>query len=82
MGLGIADINTQIEAAILGAIPGAQVHVAQPSGGHFTIEVVSAVFEGKSSLAKQRLVYSAIKELMAGDHAPVHAVDTLITRVP
>ena len=82
MGLGIADINTQIEAAILGAIPDAKVTVAQPSGGHFTIEVISTMFEGKSSLAKQRLVYSAIKELMAGDRAPVHAVDTLITKVP
>lgn len=82
MGLGIADINTQIEAAILGAIPDAKVVVDQPSGGHFTIEVESIVFEGKSLLAKQRLVYSAIKELMAGDHAPVHAVDKLITKLP
>jgi stress-induced morphogen len=82
MGLGIADINTQIEAAILGAIPDAKVVVDQPSGGHFTIEVESTVFEGKSLLAKQRLVYSAIKELMAGDHAPVHAVDKLITKLP
>lgn len=82
MGLGIADINVQIEAAILGAIPDAKVVVAQPSGGHFTIEVESPVFEGKSLLAKQRLVYSAIKELMAGDRAPVHAVDKLITKIP
>jgi len=82
MGLGIVDINTQIEAAILGAIPDAQVVVAQPSGGHFTIEVTSSAFEGKSLLGKQRLVYSAIKELMAGDRAPVHAVDKLITNTP
>ena len=31
---------------------------------------------------QQKLVYGAIKELMAGDGAPVHAVDRLRTRTP
>ena len=82
MGLGIATIETQIEAAITAKIPDAVVVVDQPSGGHFTIEVTSQEFEGKSLLNKQRLVYSAIKDLMAGDRAPVHAVDKLITKLP
>jgi len=58
--------------------------VAQVSGGggHFTIEVTAAVFEGKSMLQSQRLVYGAITHLMAGDAAPVHAVDSLKTRTP
>jgi stress-induced morphogen len=51
-------------------------------GGHFTIEVTSPVFAGKSMLESQRLVYSAIAHLMSGDLAPVHAVDRLTTRVP
>ena len=81
MPLPTADIFTQIRAAIEGALPDAQV-VVGGSGGHFTIEVTSAAFAGKNTLGKQCLVYSAIKDLMAGDRAPVHAVDSLITRIP
>ena len=51
-------------------------------GGHFNIVVTSPVFAGKSMLESQRLVYSAIAHLMAGDLAPVHAVDSLKTRTP
>ncbi len=75
------NINESIRDSIVVAIPDAVVHV-QGSGGHFVIEVTSAVFEGKSLLQKQRLVYRSIKELMAGDSAPVHAVDTLVTKLP
>jgi acid stress-induced BolA-like protein IbaG/YrbA len=50
-------------------------------GGHYTIEVVSATFQGLGMLDSQRLVYSAIAHLMQGDLAPVHAVDKLTTRV-
>ena len=71
----------QIESAILEAIPDAKVEV-NGSGGHFEISVVSSVFEGKNTLAKQRIVYSAIADLMKGDAAPVHAVDRLETRTP
>ena len=67
--------------AITTAIEGSQVHV-EGGGGHFRIEVVSSVFEGKRSLAKQRLVLSAIAHLMKGDAAPVHAIDQMRTRVP
>ena len=51
-------------------------------GGHYTIEVTSPVFAGKNMLQSQRLVYSAIADLMKGDMAPVHAVDSLKTRTP
>ena len=51
-------------------------------GGHFSIVVVSPVFAGKSTLESQRLVYGAITHLMKGDLAPVHAVDSLKTKVP
>ena len=34
---------------------------------------------GKGTLAKQRLVFSAIAHLMKGDDAPVHAIDELET---
>ena len=70
-----------LREAIEQAIPGAQASVTG-GGGHFSIEVVSAAFAGKGMLESQRLVYSAIAHLMKGDLAPVHAVDTLKTRVP
>jgi acid stress-induced BolA-like protein IbaG/YrbA len=63
------------------AIPESKAHVTG-SGGHFSIDVVSSAFTGKTMLASQRLVYSAIAHLMSGDMAPVHAVDSLTTRVP
>lgn len=57
---------------------------AEVSGrdGHFTIEVTSSAFIGKSMLDSQRMVYSAISHLMKGNAAPVHAVDSLKTQVP
>ena len=63
------------------AIPDSKAHVTG-GGGHFSIDVVAPAFSGKSMLASQRLVYSAIAHLMSGDMAPVHAVDSLTTRVP
>jgi len=51
-------------------------------GGHFSIEVMSPAFAGKSMLESQRMVYGAIAHLMKGEMAPVHAVDSLKTRTP
>lgn len=73
------DVTEAVRLAVLDKIPDAVVAV-QGAGGHFTIDVLSPVFEGKSRLESQRLVLSAIKHLMAGEAAPVHAVDSLITR--
>ncbi len=72
-------IPDAIRAAVVAKIPDAVVK-ADGAGGHFTIEVVSPVFEGKSLLESQRLVYGAIAHLLKGDRAPVHAVDSLKTR--
>jgi acid stress-induced BolA-like protein IbaG/YrbA len=83
MRLGTLNDNLldRLKEAVVNAIPGADV-VVSGGGGHFTIEVTSQVFQGKSPLQSQRLVYAAIKDLMAGDSAPVHAIDKLITRTP
>lgn len=70
-----------IREAIAEAIEDAEIEVGG-GGGHYTISVVSKQFEGKSMLESQRLVYGAISHLMAGDAAPVHAVDKLVTRTP
>jgi BolA protein len=47
-------------------------HVGAREGGesHFRVEIVSSAFEGKTRVARQRLVYAALKEeLDAGLHA-------------
>jgi stress-induced morphogen len=70
-----------LREAIEGQVPDSKASVSG-GGGHYTIEVVSPAFAGKSMLESQRLVYSAIAHLMKGDAPPVHAVDSLKTRVP
>lgn len=47
-------------------------HAGWREGGetHFRVEIVSSAFEGKTRVARQRLVYAALKEeLDAGLHA-------------
>ena len=47
-------------------------HAGHREGGesHFRVEIVSAEFEGKNRVARQRLVYDALKgEFEAGLHA-------------
>ena len=80
LGTGQSLTDT-IASAIGDAIPGASVEV-HGSGGHFSIKVVSGEFEGKSLLAKQRMVLSAVAPFMKGDDAPVHAIDHLETSIP
>lgn len=70
-----------IEQRITDAIPNSEVVVAG-GGGHYTIKVVSEAFAGKRTLAKHRMVLGAITDLMAGDNAPVHAVDRIVTETP
>ena len=70
-----------IREAILAKMSADDVQVSG-GGGHYTIVVVSSEFAGKSMVAQQRLVYGAIAHLMAGDMAPVHAVDSLRTIIP
>ncbi len=45
---------------------------ANPEGeSHFNVKIVSGIFEGKSRLERQRMVFQAISEEMSG---PVHAL--------
>lgn len=48
-------------------------HAGSPGTGesHFRLEIVSAAFEGKSRLARQRMVNEILAEELAG---PVHAL--------
>ncbi len=75
------DLNAEIKSRIEAALPEATATVSG-GGGHYEIEVTSPVFDGKRVLARQRLVYAAIKELMAGDAAPLHAIDRMVCNTP
>ncbi|HUS28046.1 MAG TPA: BolA family protein [Kofleriaceae bacterium] len=74
-------IPDAITTSIQGKLPDAKVEVSG-GGGHWSIVVVSAAFEGKSILEKQRMVLSSIKHLLDGAAPPVHAVDSLVTKTP
>lgn len=71
-----------LREAVLAALPGAAVEVEAGSPGHFALSVVSADFAGLPRVRQQQKVYAAIAHLMAGDAAPVHAIDQLITKTP
>ena len=70
-----------LREAIERQIPDSRAEV-NGGGGHFNIKVTSPMFAGKNMLESQRMVYGAIADLMKGDRAPVHAVDSLKTRTP
>ena len=44
---------------------------AKNGGGHYRLLLVSAAFVGKSSVARHRMIYSALGELM---HGKIHAL--------
>ena len=76
------ELAKQAQKAIEEALPGAQVYVQANSPGHIEVEVTSGEFANKSKVAQQQLVYRALKPLMAGSAAPLHAVDQLRTQTP
>ena len=74
-------LEDQIRQAVEQAVPDSKVEVVA-NGSHFSLKVISPVFEGKQTLEKQRMVYGALKDFMVGSNAPVHAIDHLETLVP
>jgi acid stress-induced BolA-like protein IbaG/YrbA len=75
-------LATRLADAVRAALPGAEVEVQPGGAGHFAMRVTSTAFEGLSRVQQQQKVYAAIEHLMAGDAAPVHAIDRLITQTP
>lgn len=45
---------------------------ARSGGGHYTLHIVSAEFAGKPTLARHRMIYSALGEMMKQE---IHAVN-------
>ena len=75
-------LAVQLRERIERELPGSRARVRCASPGHFEIEVESAAFAGQPRVRQHQLVYAAIAPLMAGDAAPVHAIDRLDCRVP
>jgi BolA protein len=44
---------------------------AKSGGGHYLLTIVSRKFSGKSALARHRMVYTALQEMM---HKNIHAL--------
>lgn len=61
----------RIQAMIEGGLPGAQVDVAGADGVHFEATVIASQFAGKLPLARHRLVYATLGDLMGGE---IHAL--------
>jgi len=84
------DRRSRIEQALREGLAALHVEVADEShlhaghagaasgGGHFRATIVSARFEGLSRVARQRLVYAALGELMQRE---IHAL-AMTTRTP
>lgn len=68
----------RIRALIEAGLPGARVEVQGEDGVHFEALVVSEAFRGKLPLARHRMVYAALGELMGGE---IHAL-ALRTQTP
>ena len=60
-----------IQHLIQQGLPDATIQVDGADGVHFEAQVVSAVFEGKLPLARHRLVYATLGDLMGG---AIHAL--------
>jgi stress-induced morphogen len=74
------DVLAAIRGAVEGAIAGARCEVSG-GDGHYALVVSAPAFAGLSMLQSQRLVYGAIAHLMKGAAPPIHAVDSLQTKV-
>ncbi|UYB53581.1 BolA/IbaG family iron-sulfur metabolism protein [Xanthomonas sp. AM6] len=67
-----------IRKLIEAGLPGARVQVQGEDGVHFEATVVSEAFAGKLPLARHRMVYATLGELMGG---AIHAL-ALTTLTP
>jgi len=73
-------IQAEIERRLRAAMPDVRIELRDLTGtaDHWQAVVVSAAFEGKPPVARQRAVFDALGEMM---HGPIHAL-TLKTLTP
>lgn len=46
-------------------------HAGAGNGGHYNVAIVSSAFEGKSTVARHRMIYSALDDMMKSE---IHAL--------
>ncbi|MDU0810618.1 MAG: BolA family protein [Burkholderia sp.] len=46
-------------------------HVTKPAGGHFSVMIISSMFNGKSKLTRHRIVYDALSDII---QSSIHAL--------
>jgi acid stress-induced BolA-like protein IbaG/YrbA len=63
--------TTTVHDLIQSGLPDAKVEVSGPDGVHFEALVISPAFAGKLPLARHRMVYATLGELMGG---AIHAL--------
>ena len=63
--------SASIQAMIESGLPGAKADVSGADGVHFEATVVAGQFAGKLPLARHRLVYATLGDLMGG---AIHAL--------
>ena len=63
----------EVKALIEKGIPDAKATVTDltGTGDHFSAEVISKAFEGKSPIQQHKMVYAALGDLIGG---PIHAL--------
>jgi len=69
---------SEVQALVAAEFPEADIQVSQ-SGGHYTIAVVDAGFEGVRSVARQQRVYAPLRDIIAA--GTIHAVN-IIAKTP
>ncbi len=69
------DENT-IRERLLGAFPGAEIELRDLTGtrDHWGCTVITEAFEGLGLVGRHQAVYACLNDLMAGDSAPIHAL--------
>ena len=67
---------SEIERLIRAAFPGADIQIRDLAGdnNHFAASVVAEEFRGKNRVQQQRMVNQALKSLLQGPNAPLHAL--------
>lgn len=74
---------SEIERLILASFPNAQVEIRDLAGdnNHYAATVVDESFRGKNRVQQQRMVNAALKDILEGANAPLHAL-ALTTSAP
>lgn len=74
---------SEIERLILATFPNAKVEIRDLAGdnNHYAATVIDESFRGKNRVQQQRMVNAALKDILEGANAPLHAL-ALTTSAP